>query len=695
MTAHTRNMGLAPPRLPRTESDANASAATPSLPLLGDAPSSVWWRLGASVFLAGQSMLLALAVNLSEPVGTARLTLQSLILVATFVVVVLLGFPLAAAALREVRSGRLTIEALFLLTMAGALLASLQSMLLGTGPVYFEVISILLIVYTANRLLAARTRRGALDAARAWTRRLSKANRIEASGNRTVVLTSVIAVGDLVEVNPGRLVPVDGVIERGVGFVRESPLTGEPFSRVVRVGDRLLAGSVAEDARFELRASRSGTDREIDHLLAIVELASQRPTSMQRRADRWARLFVPVVALIAVATLLGWTFAAGWNVGLFQAMAVLLIACPCAFGLATPIAVAAALGRLAEEGLIARQADVLEGLARVDRVVFDKTGTLTDEVSVVNVTFFDHNGRDRAVFEAELLGWLAEIESCSDHPVARALADIAPSAESSSLAALELDVVPGAGLVARFRDAAANRRELRVGRGDWLDPEGSVLAEPDGSHSPSSEMGVLVELDGRLVASIRLRERWRGGFGEVIRDLRQLGLEVEIMTGDRSARAVTLHDCEIHAGMTPTEKREAVIQRQESGQRCLFVGDGINDSAAMAEAEIAVALGSGSELAIEAAPLTLHHGDLSVLGWAIRFARRTTGLVESNMRWALGYNLVGVSLAVSGYLHPVAAATLMVGSSLFIGARSMRLQTVLPRTPANRPRPIPIEERLS
>src|SRR5207248_140607 len=344
--------------------------------------------------VVGQSMIFGLALNLHDDVpAEARWFTQTVILCATLLVVVLLAGPLLRAAWRELRRGRLTLEALYVLTMSGAMAASLQAHLTGRGKIYFEVVSVLLVVYTLGKVIGARGRAAALAGARAWAGQLDTARLVDEEGRTRTVRVADVRPGDVVEVYPGETVAVDGVIREGVGFVSEAPVSGEPFAVVRRPGDAVLAGAASHDATFRVEATEPGTGRQVDRLLAAVEAARDRPLSLQARADRLGRVFFPLVVLTAAGTFAYWTRAVGWEEGLFNAMAVLLVACPCAIGLATPVIIWAALSRLAERGFVVRSGDAVERLAAVDRVLFDKTGTLTEDafalVDVATAPGFD------------------------------------------------------------------------------------------------------------------------------------------------------------------------------------------------------------------------------------------------------------------------------------------------------------------
>ncbi|MCE9532083.1 MAG: HAD-IC family P-type ATPase [Planctomycetes bacterium] len=372
-------------------------------------------RIGIGLLVASQSMIFGLAINLEDDTPrSVKISVQGVILAGTLLVLALLGPPLFRNAFAELRRRRLTIESLFLLTMAGAMFASMQSLITGRGSIYFEVVTVLLVVYSLGKAIGARSRNAALTTTRQWAGSLA---RCRLADQRQVDVIEIKA-GDLVEVHPGEAIAVDGVIRQGTGFVSEAMVSGEPFAVVRRPGDRVLAGMIAHDAVLRVEATAAGTARRIDRLLETVEAARFHPTSMQAQADRLGRLFFPLIVATAILTFAFWTWQSGWETGLFNAMSVLLVACPCALGLATPIVLWSALNRLAERGIVVHAGDVIERLASVDRVVFDKTGTLTeDQFALVDIAT-QAEGEERT----RILGWIALVEEHSKHPIARPFA---------------------------------------------------------------------------------------------------------------------------------------------------------------------------------------------------------------------------------------------------------------------------------
>src|SRR5579883_2367081 len=624
-------------------------------------------RLGIALLVVGQSMIFGLALNLHDDVPTvARSVTQWLIFAGTLLVVFLLGGPLARSAWSELRHGRLTIEALFLLTMTGAMAASLQAQLTGQGKIYFEVVSVLLVVYTLGKLIGARSRAAALSASRAWGDQLCVCRLVAEVGSARTVPVKDVMPGDVVEVHPGELIAVDGVVREGVGFVSESAISGEPFAVVRRPGDRVLAGSASFDATFRITASARGTEREIDRLLAAAEEARSKPLSLQARADALGRWFLPLVVFTALGTFSYWSFVteSGWETGLFNAMSVLLVACPCVIGLATPVVVWSAISRLAERGVLVRSGDAIERLAAVDCVMFDKTGTLTDRFALVDIET-TATGEERA----KMLGWLSLVQAQSNHPVAIPFAELPrPFARGEEPRVQSFVVVPGCGVTAELEEANGTRHEIKIGTPEWF-AELALQFKNEGGGGKT----VHVAIDGKLAAVAIVAERLRDSTSQAIAHFAALGLPVEVLTGDACGRAESLGLSPTRGGLLPDDKRAAVQTATDAGAKPLFVGDGINDASALATAHCGIALASGTDLAVNAAPITLYHADLRVLPWAVELSRDAVRAVRRNLHRALCYNLAGMTLAACGVLHPVVAAVLMVVSSLTLIFSSTRV----------------------
>jgi heavy metal translocating P-type ATPase len=635
---------------------------------------SMWWRVGVGAVIAANSMAVSLAFNISSSTESERRVAFTILLGLTVVSLVLLGLPLLKTAAAELRRGRITVEALFLAGVAGAFTASMVAVIQGTGDIYFEIVTILLVVYSFGRQISRHAEDRAVRAAASWAPTATTCRLVDESGEEQTLAVADVRAGDTLRVWPGEMVPVDGEVVDGVAFVREAEFTGELFATVKRPGSLVWAGTVCLDAGFTVRATADGTERRIDRIVDAVERARRVPSSLQGQADRIVRWFLPVLLTVAGGTFVGWTVARGWEVGLFNSMAVLLVACPCALGLATPVALWAAIGRLAASGLTVADGRAVEKLAAADTVVFDKTGTLTEArahlVDMVTVSGDEHEGhRVRALVQA--------VETTSRHPVATAFHGITAGG-GERLQVLDVHLLPGVGVAATVEEDGrsvgvaigdpegllARRRELAAAQ--WEELSGQLKAR-------SSARRVAVVVDGDLVAAAAVDEQLRQTWPEALKELSSLELEPLIMTGDRADRAEGFGVEHVHAGLSPEDKLAGVRELQSEGRVVLFVGDGVNDAAAMAASDISVAVSEGTELASEVADVRWAAHDARMLPEAVRIARQTVKTVRGNVLFAITYNAIGVSLAITGTLHPVAAALLMTCSSLVVTWRASAL----------------------
>lgn len=627
-----------------------------------------WWRVIAGVLVAANAMTFSLAINSSEATPGQRLAVNGGLFALSLISVVLLGWPLARNAWREAVRGRVTIEAMFLAGIGGAMTTSVVAAVTGSGHTYFEVVCILLVVYGLGQQLTAAARDRALRSVLEWAPETTVCRVLEQDGSEREIPVVELRRGSRFVVNPGETVPADGAIAVGEGFVREAEMTGEGFVVARRPGDLVWAGTHGVDARFEVVATADGAERRIDHILDAVERARGVPSTLQRAADRVVSWFLPVVVAVAGATFIGWTWHAGWQAGLFNAMAVLLVACPCALGLATPLAVWGALARLAGRGLVARGGDAVEALAAVDTALFDKTGTLTEpRAALVDLVVGDVPGLSKEGVRAAL----AAVQRESNHPVAAAFHDLGTGdVPEPRVAALRL--LPGRGVEAEVVDGVGARRRVTVGIAASLvaadDPVWGQLRGRLKEVAGARELTVLV--DGEVAAAAAVDESLRSSWREALGELRLLGVDTAVVTGDTAERAFRTGADRVLASLRPEDKVAEVEHLRTAGRRVLFVGDGVNDAAAMAGAEISVAVTSGAQLAAEVADISWHSEDLRVLPWAIGLARSTVATIRTNLRFALFYNVAGVALAVAGLLHPVAAAILMTCSSLVVTWRA-------------------------
>lgn len=627
----------------------------------GSASSSspgIWWRIAVSAFIAGNTMTFALAINVSEASRTERLSVQGAILGATLLVALLLGGPLLRETVQTLRRREIRIESLFVLSWIGAVVASVVSMLRGTGPVFFEVASILLFVYSLGRELGRYSTQRALKSLSEWNPYEQSCWRVPDGGGAPVKTPiAEIEPGDCVRVHPGQMIPVDGIIRSGRAFIHQADLTGESFAVSLTVGDPALAGVHVLDATLDIEATVRGSARTVDRITAVLEALRDSPSGWQLLANRLMQWFLPALLVLCAGVFTFWCIRVDWPTALFNTMAVLLVACPCVLGFATPLAVWTGLGKLAGSGLLARNGEALEKLATIDTLVFDKTGTLTlADASTAHLEVLATSPYDAA----QLRQMIVATEQNCQHPIAQALRHL-PGGPGSFVAE-KLTFVPGVGVKASVRKGTGHACEISIqtlGRG------------------LTQQLGVWV--NGTLSGRITLEETLCANTADLVKRLEALHVHPVLITGDHADRAARVPIAHQHASASAEQKRELVGQFVEAGRRVLFVGDGTNDAAAMAGSTASIAVAGGSPLALDVGDLVWTRQDLSALPDAIATCREIARTVRTNVWLALGYNIVGITLAAAGMLHPVAATLLMLCSSAVVTWRSLQL---LPSTAA-------------
>jgi Cu+-exporting ATPase len=541
---------------------------------------------------------------------------------------------------------------------------------------YLEVASGVTVLILTGRYLEARAKRRAGAALRALLELGAKDVAVlDDRGSERRIPIAELAVGDRFVVRPGEKVATDGTVLDGVSAVDESMLTGESVPVEVGPGDRVVGATVNAGGRLVVRADRVGSDTQLAQMARLVEQAQAGKAPVQRLADRVSAVFVPVVIALSAATLGFWLANTGSATHAFTAaVAVLIIACPCALGLATPTALMVGTGRGAQIGILIKGPEVLESTRRIDTVVLDKTGTVTNgSMALVDVVTVDGIRRDEAL---RLVGAL---EAASEHPIARAIAAGAtaeqsqlPSVEGfANLAGLGVEGVVDGRVVVAGRPALLAERSLPL-------PES--LQRTLRSEEAQGRTVIAAGWDGAARALFVVADTVKPTSAEAIDRLRQLGLRPVLLTGDNEATARTvaaqvgIDAGDVIAEVLPADKVDVVKRLQDEGRVVAMVGDGVNDAAALAQADLGVAMGTGTDVAIEASDLTLVRGDLRAAADAIRLSRATLRTIKGNLFWAFAYNVAAIPIAASGYLNPVLAGAAMAFSSVFVVTNSLRLR---------------------
>ncbi|MGA5033652.1 heavy metal translocating P-type ATPase [Streptomyces cellulosae] len=543
----------------------------------------------------------------------------------------------------------------------------------GASMIYLEVAAGVTAFILLGRYLEARSKRQAGAALRALMELGAKDVTVLREGREVRVPAERLAVGDRFVVRPGEKIATDGTVVEGASAVDASMLTGESVPVDVTVGDTVTGATVNAGGRLVVEATRIGADTQLARMAKLVEDAQTGKAQVQRLADRIAGVFVPVVLLIAAATFGLWLGNTGDTVSAFTAaVAVLIIACPCALGLATPTALMVGTGRGAQLGILIKGPEVLESTRRVDTVVLDKTGTVTTGRMSLRAVHTAEGADER-----ELLRLAGALEHASEHPVARAVAAGAEERVGPLPEAEHFESVPGRGVRGRVEG-----REVAVGR--LSEVFGELPPELERAKADAERAGhtaVVAGWDGVARGVLAVADTVKESSAEAVRDLRALGLTPVLLTGDNRAvaeavaRTVGIDEDRVIAEVLPEDKADVVRRLQEEGRSVAMVGDGVNDAAALAVADLGLSLGTGTDAAIEAGDLTLVRGDLRVAADAIRLSRRTLSTIKGNLVWAFGYNVAALPLAAAGLLNPMIAGAAMAFSSVFVVTNSLRLRS--------------------
>ena len=618
---------------------------------------NLWRRFVVAITLATPAMLISMISPLQFNGW------EWLVAVLATPVIFWSGWPFHRAAAMNIRHGSTTMDTLVSMGSLSAWIWSAVVLLGGIdgGHIYFETGAVIVTLILLGKYFELRAKRRSGDAIRALADLGARVARLE---DGTEIALDDLAVGMRFVVRPGEKVATDGIVVDGYSAIDMSMVTGEPVPVEVAVGDEVIGATINANGSLVVEATKVGADTALAQIIRLVDEAQGSRAEVQRLADRVSAVFVPLAIIAATLTLVGW-FVAGAeaNQAFTAAVAVLIIACPCALGLATPLGIMVGTGRGAQLGVIIKGGEVLEDTRAIDVVILDKTGTLTE--GRMELTDVIAPGADSSL----MLRLAASIEARSEHPIAQAISAASASHETVD----DFENRPGYGVIGRIGGA-----EIRVGRRLLFDHIDDDVEATAATAEATGSTAVFAGRGGEAEAVLILTDRIKDTSAAAVAAFHEQGLSVTLLTGDNQRTAATVGAAvgadNIIAEVLPDDKAAEVRRLQADGHRVAMVGDGINDAPALAQADLGIAIGTGTDVAIEASDLTIVSGDLRAVADAIALARRTLSTIKGNLFWAFAYNAAAIPLAASGVLSPMIAAGAMGLSSLFVVTNSLRLR---------------------
>ena len=606
------------------------------------------------------------------------------------------GAPFHKATWVNLRHGSFTMDTLISMGTTAAYFWSLYAMFFGTAGqpgmkmhmelmsnhaqmdhIYLESVGMVITFLLLGRWFEVKAKGQSSEALRTLLGMGAKDATLLVDGAEKRVPITQLQVGDVFVVRPGEKIATDGVVEAGASAVDESMLTGESMPVEVKAGDHVTGATLNSAGRLEVRATKVGADTTLAQMAKLVTDAQASKAPVQRLVDKIAQVFVPVVIIIAALTLLAHLiFGDGVAPAFIAAVAVLIIACPCAMGLATPTAILVGTGRGAQLGLLIKGPEVLESTKKVDTIVMDKTGTVTEgKMTVARVHLAQQMGGSTA--EGRLLLLAAAVEAGSEHPIAKAIVSAAQDLPQAGRIepASDFHSVAGQGV-----EGTVDGHRVRVGRIEGEQAARGELAATFQAAEAEGATPVAVYVDDTLAGIIDVRDTVKPTSAAAVAKLRELGLTPHLLTGDNEgaaravAKAVGIANADVTAGVLPSGKVAVIRHLQEEGKTVAMVGDGVNDAAALAQADLGLAMGAGTDVAIEASDITLMNSDLRSAADAIRLSRRTLRIIKGNLFWAFAYNVLLIPVAALGLLNPLFAGIAMAFSSVFVVSNSLRLR---------------------
>ena len=543
------------------------------------------------------------------------------------------------------------------------------------NAVYFDTAATITTLILMGRLLEAGAKRKATDAIKKLLGLQPKTARVVRSGVESDIDANDLVVNDTVIVRPGEKIPVDGMITRGSTSIDESLVTGESLPIDKSVGQKVIGGTINKNGTIEFAATAVGKDTVIANIVRLVEEAQGSKAPIQKLADKIAGIFVPVVISIALLTFLTWYFIGGvsFTSAMINFIAVMIIACPCALGLATPTAIMVGTGVGASRGILIKNAESLERAQKIGTIVLDKTGTITEgKASVTDLVVLG------GFTQEYVLGLAASVENRSEHPLGKAIVEHASRMKAQLEEIDEFESLPGHGLRGKV-----NGDVVLIGNDRMMKKRGIEVSEAEEFSTRLAAEGktpVLIALNGKIAGVIGIADTIKPSSKDAIKGLKEMGFTIAMITGDNLQTARTIGEQagvdSVIAGVLPHEKADHIRRIQESGTIVAMVGDGVNDAPALAQADVSIAMGSGTDVAMETADITLMHSDLLGVAQAIRLSKRTMLSIKQNLFWAFIYNIIGIPVAALGFLNPMVAAGAMAMSSVSVVTNSLRLRGI-------------------
>lgn len=584
----------------------------------------------------------------------------------------IIGYRFYKGAYNSLRGGGANMDVLIAMGTSAAYFFSIYNLLIGVHEYYFEASAVIITLIILGNTFEAVAKGKTSEAIKTLMGLQPKTARVIRDNIEIDLAIEKLEIGDIIVVRPGERVPVDGIIVEGNSSLDESMITGESIPTDKTIGDEVIGATINKFGAFKFEATKIGKDTVLSQIIKLVEDAQGSKAPVQRLADQISGVFVPIVVIIALVTFLGFYFIGkDFNAGLINAVAVLVIACPCALGLATPTAIMVGTGKAAENGILIKSGEHLERTHKMDTIIFDKTGTITKgEPEVTDIMSFNDISREN------LLRIAASVEKASEHPLGQSIVKKGQEEKLELKDPTSFMSISGKGLEASFEGIEVligNRRLMAENNINIESKEQDMLKlEEEG------KTAMLVSLDGKLSGIIAVADQIKETSLNAIEQLKSMGLEVYMITGDneRTARAIAkdVGITNVLADVLPENKAEAVERLKSEGKHVGMVGDGINDAPALAAADVGFAIGTGTDVAMEAADITLMRGDLKAIVTAIRLSHKTMKTIKQNLFWAFFYNTIGIPFAALGFLNPMVAGAAMAFSSVSVVTNSLRLK---------------------